>query len=68
MPDMEVQRMSGKRLLTVEELAAKLNISPRTIYNQVAPKAKKKFPIKPKRIGKLLRFVEADADEYIERL
>jgi len=57
-----------KRLLSVVETAEYLGISPRTIYNQIAPKAKKKFPIKPKRIGKLVKFEISDLDQYIESL
>ena len=57
-----------KRLLSVEETADYLGISPRTIYNQVAPKAKKRFPVTPKRIGKLVKFDKNDLDQYIETL
>ncbi len=45
-----------KRLLSVEETASYLGISARTIYNRVAPKSKNPFPVRPKRIGKLVRF------------
>ena len=57
-----------KRLLSVEEAAEYLGISPRTIYNQVAPKAKKKFPVKPRRIGKLVKFEISDLDQYVDSL
>ncbi len=57
-----------KRLLSVEEAAVYLGISPRTIYNQTGRKAKKKFPVKPKRIGKLVKFDLRDLDRYIESL
>lgn len=63
---MEERQM--KRLLSVEETAEYLGISPRTIYNQVAPKAKKKFPVKPKRIGKLVKFEISDLDQYVDSL
>jgi len=59
---------SIKRLLTVEETGQYLGVSPRTIYNGVAPKTKKPFPLKPKRIGKLIRFDVRDLDQYIETL
>ena len=57
-----------KRLLSVEETAGYLGISPRTLYNRVAPKSKSPFPVKPKRIGKLVKFDINDLDQYIETL
>ena len=57
-----------KRLLSVEETANYLGLSPRTIYNQIGPRAKKPFPVKPKRIGKLVKFDLKDLDQYIESL
>ena len=55
-----------KRLLTVEEAAAYLGISPRTIYNQTSRKAKRQFPVKPLRLGKCLRFDINDLQEFVE--
>jgi predicted DNA-binding transcriptional regulator AlpA len=57
-----------KRLLNVKETARFLGVSPRSIYNQVARKAKKRFPIKVKRIGRLIRFDLRDVEKYIENL
>ena len=62
-----VDRLS-KRLLSVEEAGTYLGISPRTIYNGIAPKSKKPFPVKPKRIGKLVRFDIRDLDLYVDSL
>jgi predicted DNA-binding transcriptional regulator AlpA len=59
---------TSKRLLSVEETAAYIGLSPRTIYNGVAPRAKAPFPIKPKRIGKLIRFDIKDLDRYVDSL
>ncbi|WP_408998315.1 helix-turn-helix transcriptional regulator [Syntrophus buswellii] len=59
---------SPKRLLTLEEVAAVLGISPRTIYNGTGRKAKNPFPIKPRRVGRLLRFDIRDVESYIESL
>ncbi len=56
------------RLLSVEETAKYLGISPRTIYNQTGRKAKIKFPVKPKKVGKLLKFDLRELDAYIESL
>ena len=58
----------GKRLLSVEEAAHYLGISPRTIYNQTGPRAKKPFPVKPKRIGKLVKFDIQDLQDYVDSL
>jgi excisionase family DNA binding protein len=58
----------NKRLLNVEETATYLGLSPRTIYNAVARKSKKPFPVKPKRIGKLVRFDIRDLERYVESL
>ena len=72
MPQLElIVRMDNKpakRLLSVEETAQYLSISPRSIYNRVCKKAKKPFPVKPKRIGKLIRFDVRDLDAYIDGL
>jgi excisionase family DNA binding protein len=54
-----------KRFLSVKETADYLNISPRTIYNKTGRKAKVKFPVKAKRIGRCVRFDIKDLDAYI---
>ncbi len=61
-------KIGGKRLFTVEETAHYLGLAPRTIYNAVAPKSKFPFPVKPKRIGKLVRFDVRDLDKYVDSL
>jgi len=62
------RKFGGKRLLTVEEAAEYLGLSPRTIYNAVAPKSKHPFPVKAKRVGKLVRFDIQELERYIESL
>lgn len=62
------ENIIGKRLLSVEETAQYLGISVRTIYNAIAPKSKKPFPIKPKRIGKLVKFDLRDLEKFIDGL
>lgn len=57
-----------KRLLSVEETAEYLGLSVRTLYNRVAPRSKRPFPVKPKRIGKLVKFDVRDLDNYIDTL
>lgn len=58
----------SKRLLSVEETAHYLGISPRTIYNKIGRKSKNKFPVKPKRIGKLIKFDKHELDDFINAL
>jgi len=58
----------AKRLLSVGETAKYLCLSPRTLYNMIAPKAKKPFPVKPKRVGKLVRFDIRDLEDYVASL
>ena len=65
---MELPAMFKKRLLSVKELSELLGISPRTIYNGVHRRAKKPFPIKPKRIGRSIKFDVRDVDRFIESL
>ncbi len=57
-----------KRLLSVRETAEYLGISPRSIYNMIGRKAKRSFPIKPKRVGRLVKFDLKDVEAFIEGL
>ncbi len=57
-----------KRLLSVQEAAVYLGLSPRTLYNATAPKSKDPFPVKPKRIGKKVQFDVMDLDQFIDSL
>ena len=59
---------SLQKLLTIKQVAEILNISKRTIYNQIHRKAKTKFPIKPKRIGTAIRFSLVDVKNYIDSI
>ena len=67
-PGKIIKGRTKKRLLSVEETARYLGISPKTIYNQIGRKAKKKFPIKAKRIGKSVKFDIEDINNYIKSL
>jgi len=58
----------GKRLVTVKETAKLLSIAPSSIYNRIGRKSKNKFPIKPLRSGKSIRFDLNDINDYIESL
>jgi predicted DNA-binding transcriptional regulator AlpA len=57
-----------KRLLSIKDAATYLGLSPRTLYNAVAPKAKVPFPIKPKRWGKRVLFDVKDLDRFADSL
>jgi len=56
------------RLFTVEQTAQYLNLSPRTIYNAVAPNTLAPFPVQPVRIGRKVLFRKKDLDTYIDSL
>jgi excisionase family DNA binding protein len=58
----------SKRLLSVGEVAQILGISPRSIYNQIHRRTKRPFPIKCKRVGRLVKFDIRDVESYIETL
>ena len=60
--------IAGKRLLSVEETGVYLGLSPRTLSNGKAPKTKKPFPIKAKRVGKLVKFDIKDLERYVDSL
>jgi len=57
-----------KRLLSVKESAYYIDLSPRTLYNRIAPGSKDPFPIKPVRQGKRISFDIRDLDAWIDRL
>ena len=59
---------SIKRLLNVSETALYLGLSRQTIYNGIAPKSEKPFPVKPKRWGKRVLFDVRDLDRFADSL
>ena len=61
----KVAPSAKRRLLTVDETAEFLGISPATIRCGVGRKAKRKFPIKPVRIGSAVRFDLIDIEAFI---
>ena len=63
-----METKTDKRLLTVRETAQFLGISERSIYNQLGKGAKRRFPVKPLRMGGSIRFDIDDLNEYIESL
>jgi predicted DNA-binding transcriptional regulator AlpA len=55
-------------LLTIKDVARILRISERSIYNQIGKRAKRRFPVKPLRVGGCIRFDIDDLKQYIESL
>ena len=55
----------GRALLSVGELAGILGIRPQTIYNKMSQGL---FPIKHKKIGKLVKFDSRELNKYLDSL
>ena len=56
-----------QRLLTVQQTAEIFGISERSLYNKVRPNSTEtQFPIKPVKIGRLVRFRKKDIDDFLE--
>jgi excisionase family DNA binding protein len=54
-----------KRLLTVAELAYALGLRPQTVYNKMSQGL---FPIKHKKLGRLVRFEVKELERYLAGL
>ena len=61
----DVERL---KLLTVEQTAERLNISPRTVYNRARPGSQNPFPIRPRRFGKKVLFLKEEVDAFISAM
>ncbi len=61
----KVDLSSNRILLSVAELAGILSIRPQTIYNKMSQGL---FPIKHKKIGKLVRFDRRELDKFLDSL
>lgn len=61
-----IQFFENQRYISVKQTAEYLGISERTIYDQIAPKARKPFPVKPRRIGGSVRFDIIEIDKYMK--
>ncbi len=68
MQEIATNGVHTKRLLSVDETAAYLGISPRTIYNGITRNTRRPFPIKPKRYGKLVKFDIRDLEKFVDSL
>jgi excisionase family DNA binding protein len=58
--------MAIDKLLSVEQLAEILELSPKTIYNKIS--RKQKFPIRAYRVGGSVRFKAREVQDYIDNL
>ena len=63
---MNDSKVNSTELLTVQEVANALKISPRTIYNRVAPGSKNPFPIMSRKLGGSIRFLKSDLEKFIK--
>jgi excisionase family DNA binding protein len=54
------------KLLSIDEAAEILGISKRTLYNGVARRSKRPFPVRPVHIGRLVKFDVADLERFVE--
>jgi hypothetical protein len=56
------------KLLSIDQAAEYLSISPKTIRNGLGPRAPQPFPVKAKRFGKRVLFDINDLERYAEGL
>ena len=54
-----------KRMPSIKELSSYLGLSPQTIYNKLSAGT---FPIKTKRIYRLLKWDRRDVDRFLDKL
>ena len=59
---------AGVRLLNINEAAAYLNLSPKTLRNRTHRKSTNPFPVKVKRIGGRVLFDRLDLDSFVDNL
>ena len=58
----------NKRLLSVEETEEYLGIAPQTLYNRIGWRSRNPFPLKPKRVGRLVKFDREELDAHVASL
>ena len=61
-------RKAKSRLLSVQETSEYLGIAPSTLYNQISRGSGTPLPIRPKRIGRRVKFDRKELDAYINSL
>jgi len=59
------QETEPRRLLDVAEVARRLSLHKRTVYNQLS---RKKFPLRPKRLGRRPLFDSYEVEAFIRDL
>ncbi|MEW6659174.1 MAG: helix-turn-helix domain-containing protein [Thermodesulfobacteriota bacterium] len=64
----EMLGVANRRLLTIEEAATYIGLSPRTIRNGIGAGAAKPFPVKSVKVGGRRLFRREDLDSYIDGL
>lgn len=57
-----------KRLLSVNEAAINLGISPKTIRNGLGPRAQRAFPVQPVRVAGRVLFPIERLDQFVDDL
>jgi predicted DNA-binding transcriptional regulator AlpA len=57
-----------KLLLSVTETASYLGMARSTIYNKICRGSKRPFPVKPKRVGKSIKFDIRELDDYLNSI
>lgn len=62
----DLDAIQKKLLVTVDEAALLLSLSPQTIRNGISVNTKHPFPIQPRRIGRAVRFSIFDIMNFIK--
>lgn len=57
-----------RRLLSVQQTAEYLGLAVSTVYNRCGRKSKNPFPVRPKRIGKSVKFDIRDLDKFLDTI
>ena len=63
-----MKKTEARLLVSIEEAARMLGISPRTIRNQLTRNAVRQFPVRPVRLGGRVLFRVTDLEELVEKL
>lgn len=58
-------KTDDRKLLSVTEVAKRFGLAKKTVYNQLSQGL---FPVKHKKIGRLVRFDSTEVEKFIESL
>jgi predicted DNA-binding transcriptional regulator AlpA len=61
-------KATSSKMLTVEQAAAYLGVSAKTIRNGLGPRAAKAFPVRPVKVSGRVLFRRSDLDNYVDSL